>query len=56
MRRTVNRESDVKALAAVSSWPSSMYAVNVRTLTKVGIAFKINLRRPRDTLRPPFMS
>jgi hypothetical protein len=39
----VKSESDVKAFAAVSSWPSTMYAVKVSTLTNVGMAFRINL-------------
>ena len=49
----MNSESDVKAFAAVSSWPSTMYAVKVRTLTRVGIAFRINLRDQTQDLGRP---
>ncbi len=44
MRRTVKSEREVKALAAVSLWPSTMYAVKVSTLTSVGMAFRMKLR------------
>lgn len=40
---TENRESDVKALAAVSLLPSSTYTVKVATDTKVGMAFNRKL-------------
>jgi len=44
IRRTVKSEREVKALAAVSLWPSAMYAVKVSTLTSVGMAFRMKLR------------
>ena len=43
--RTVNRESEVKASAAVRRWPSSTYTPKVSTLTRTGMVLSVKPKK-----------